>query len=388
MSSENLESLEALAIEDYSSSGDEFDYDYDDCEVSQANSVRIEKLNNNKFSSYSSKIRCAKYIYNRKDGATSNRLKEKIRRDYNERFRTKDKKDRATVQQVWDSRTRMVVFKLLRGKTVSEVNGCISTGKEANVYYACTDTKEFAIKIFKTSILSFKDRDKYINGDFRFRHGYCKNNPRKMVQTWAEKELRNLNRLYSNGLKVPEPILLNSNVLLMSFIGENGWAAPKLKEVDLNQSQARELYRDIVIMMWKMYNKCKLVHGDLSEYNLLYFNGDAYIIDVSQSVEHEHPSALLFLRRDCTNIMKFFKRKGVATMNLKDMFNFITDATITESNLEECLAALSEKSANYELTVDEQVHCINYFYFSSIILSLLVYFHKKVLHGLHTITLS
>ncbi len=50
------------------------------------------------------------------------------------------------------------------------------------------------LQVYKTSILVFKDRDKYVTGEFRFRHGYCKHNPRKMVRTWAEKEMRNLTR--------------------------------------------------------------------------------------------------------------------------------------------------------------------------------------------------
>jgi RIO kinase 1 len=63
----------------------------------------------------------------------------------------------------------------------------------------------------------------------RFRHGYCKHNPRKMVRTWAEKELRNLLRLEAAGLPCPKPILLRSHVLLMTFIGDAGWPAPRLK---------------------------------------------------------------------------------------------------------------------------------------------------------------
>ena len=51
------------------------------------------------------------------------------------------------------------------------------------------------MKIFKTSILVFKDRDKYVSGDYRFRNGYSRHNPRKMVKMWAEKEFRNLTRL-------------------------------------------------------------------------------------------------------------------------------------------------------------------------------------------------
>lgn len=84
---------------------------------------------------------------------------------------------------------------------ISEINGCISTGKEANVYHATNKFgDDYAIKIYKTSILTFKDRDKYVTGEFRFRKGYCKGNPRKMVRTWAEKELRNLCRMHKNGL--------------------------------------------------------------------------------------------------------------------------------------------------------------------------------------------
>lgn len=53
-------------------------------------------------------------------------------------------------------------------------------------------------QVYKTSILTFKDRDRYVSGEFRYRHGYAKHNPRKMVATWAEKEMRNLTR-YVNG---------------------------------------------------------------------------------------------------------------------------------------------------------------------------------------------
>ena len=69
--------------------------------------------------------------------------------------------DRATSEQVMDPRTRMILFKLLNSNYLSEINGCLSTGKEANVYYARGGNgQEYAVKIFKTSILVFKDRDR------------------------------------------------------------------------------------------------------------------------------------------------------------------------------------------------------------------------------------
>uniref|UniRef100_A0A2M4ARQ7 Serine/threonine-protein kinase RIO1 n=1 Tax=Anopheles triannulatus TaxID=58253 RepID=A0A2M4ARQ7_9DIPT len=276
-----------------------------------------------------------------------NTLIETQRRADMDRVRSKDKQDRATAEQVMDPRTRMILFKLLNRAMITEINGCISTGKEANVYHATSSSgMDYAIKIFKTSILTFKDRDKYVTGEYRFRHGYSKHNPRKMVRTWAEKEMRNLVRMKKCNLPVPEPILLRSHVLLMEFIGCEGWPAPKLKDVELSTSKARELYRDAVEMMWTIYNQCRLVHADLSEFNLLYHEGKIVIIDVSQSVEHEHPHALEFLRKDCANITDFFRKREVSTMTVKELFDFITDATITVETVERCLEEISERIAN------------------------------------------
>ncbi|PNX59501.1 serine/threonine-protein kinase RIO1-like protein, partial [Trifolium pratense] len=87
----------------------------------------------------------------------------------------------------------MVLFKMLNKGVFQDINGCVSTGKEANVYHATkSNGQELAIKIYKTSILAFKDRDRYMQGDFRLQNGYCGRNPRKMVNTWALKEMRNL----------------------------------------------------------------------------------------------------------------------------------------------------------------------------------------------------
>jgi len=61
-----------------------------------------------------------------------------------------------------------------------------------------------------------------------------------------------------------------------------------------------------------MYQKCRLVHADLSEYNILWHDNRAWFIDVSQAVEPIHPHALEFLYRDCTNVTEFFKKKGVS----------------------------------------------------------------------------
>ncbi|KAK6115616.1 hypothetical protein DH2020_007885 [Rehmannia glutinosa] len=281
--------------------------------------------------------------------------------------RTTEKADRATVEQAIDPRTRMVLFKMLNRGVFNDINGCISTGKEANVYHATkSDGQELAIKIYKTSVLVFKyvqlslgfspsiysvtclakmlvaDQRTFMNSEM-FRYGYCKHNPRKMVKTWAEKEMRNLMRLRAAGIRCPAPLLLRLHVLVMEFIGKAGWAAPRLKDADLSHDKLRESYVEMIMAMRTLYQKCKLVHGDLSEYNILYYEGHLYIIDVSQAVDLDHPHALDFLREDCIHVSDFFRKHGIAAMTIRELFDFIVDPTIDDDSVDSYLEEAQRK---------------------------------------------
>ena len=201
-------------------------------------------------------------------------------------YRTRDKSDHGTIEQCIDPRISRIIEKYKKSGLIREFNGCISTGKEANVYHArgrgvkeeeegLDPNRELAIKIYKTSILIFKDRERYITGEFRFRHGYCKSNPRKMVAVWCEKEIRNLKRIRQKGIKCPEPFAFKSNLIMMEFIGKDGVAAPRLKDAlgeFENVEEFDNCYIQIIEILKKMYQNCKLVHSDFSEYNLLYYN--------------------------------------------------------------------------------------------------------------------
>ena len=272
-----------------------------------------------------------------------------------------ERSDRATNEQVLDPRTRMILLQMLNRNIVSEVHGCISTGKEANVYYAWSDIEgddnntlatplQRAVKVYKTSILVFKDRDKYVTGEFRFRSGYSKNNNRAMVKVWAEKEMRNLRRIYTAGIPCPEPVYLRLHVLVMGFLGDRkGTPAPRLKDVDLVGDNVdgrwRTLYLQLLGYMRILYQRCRLVHADLSEYNILYHEDKLWLIDVSQSVEHDHPRSLEFLRMDIKNVTHFFRRKGVDTLSERTVFGFLTASkdSVDESEMHAALTILHEQ---------------------------------------------
>ncbi|KAH6898132.1 RIO1 family-domain-containing protein [Thelonectria olida] len=267
----------------------------------------------------------------------------------------KDKADRATSDQVLDQRTRMILLQMINRGTVSEVHGAISTGKEANVYGSVLyddktgETIHRAIKVYKTAILSFKDRERYITGEHRFKSGFDKGNNRKMVQLWAEKEFRNLRRIYNAGILCPEPINLKLHVLAMGFLGDRkGWAYPRLRDATLDgddvDQQWYKLYVQLLGIMRRIYQVCRLVHADLSEYNILYHKGKLYIIDVSQSVEPDHPRSLEFLRMDIKNVGDFFRRKGVDTLADRAIFNFITssEGAVEEPDMSQVIEKLYE----------------------------------------------
>ncbi|TFK27699.1 RIO1-domain-containing protein [Coprinopsis marcescibilis] len=264
----------------------------------------------------------------------------------------KDKSDRATSEQVLDPRTRLILFKMIGRGLIDVVNGCVSTGKEANVYHAVTPEKvHLAIKIYKTSILVFKDRSKYVTGEFRFRRGYSRN-PRKMVRLWAEKEMRNLKRLRAAGIECPEPMEVRENVLVMTLIGEEGWASPRLKDANLTSEQLTPLYADLLSTVRTIYHTCHLVHADLSEYNILYHQERLVIIDVSQSVEHDHPSAFDFLRSDLRNVEEFFARGGVQTLGIRKSFEFVTKDKVTDHDGQTEKEVVEKWLAERELCAD------------------------------------
>lgn len=98
--------------------------------------------------------------------------------------------------------------------------------------------------------------------------------------------------------------------------------------------------------MRRMYAECRLVHGDLSEYNLLWHDKRVYVIDVSQSVETDHPRALDFLRQDCRNVNEFFRRgdDGLDVPTTRALFAYVVDENVDRDE-DAALAALTAEAA-------------------------------------------
>lgn len=229
--------------------------------------------------------------------------------------------ERATVEEVFDQATRMVVFDLLNSGVIYELNGVVSSGKEARVYWGTNKEGEsLAVKIYLTSSAEFKKGMlKYIEGDPRFKG--VKRDTRSLIAVWAQKEFRNLKEACDAKVPVPKPIAVKSNVVVMEFLGKDGVSAPSLKEQP--PSNPERAYRLLVTYLKRLYQKGALVHGDLSEYNIMIWKGKPVMFDMSQSVSVKHPMANFMLRRDLANLNRFFSRLDVNVVPVEELYKLV-----------------------------------------------------------------
>jgi len=230
--------------------------------------------------------------------------------------------ERAVMEEVFDRSTLMTIYNLLNKRTIEEIHGVVKAGKEARIYWGKDpDGKELAIKIYLTTSAEFKKGMlPYIEGDPRFAH--VRRDTRSLVYTWAQKEFKNLQRAHEVGVKVPQPITVEKNVLIMEFIGKNGVSAPLLREAPLRKPE--RVYRQLLTYLRTLYRKGGLVHADLSEYNVMIWEDKPVIFDVSQAVPIEHPMSDQFLRRDLENLHRYFKKLDVDVLSVEEMYKRVT----------------------------------------------------------------
>jgi len=223
------------------------------------------------------------------------------------RTRLKDSDDKNVQDAVFDRRTLMDLYSLASKGVIDSLGGSVCTGKEANIFRAMAGEKELALKIYRISTSNFNSMQDYLQGDPRF--SSVRGTKRAIVSAWTRKEFRNLSRAEEVGIPVPHPIAMKENILVMDLIAVEGQVAPTLKDVNLEQEEARAIYEQIVHYISLLYNRAQLVHADLSEFNILYRQEGPVIIDMGQSVTLDHPQARRFLERDIANVSHYFRKK-------------------------------------------------------------------------------
>jgi RIO kinase 1 len=198
---------------------------------------------------------------------------------------------------------------------VDEVIRPLMSGKEADVYIVRCGSKIRCAKIYKEALKrSFKKAAQYTEGRkvrnsrrARAIEKGSKFGRKQQEDTWQNAEVDALYRLARAGVRVPEPYGCFDGVLLMELItDENGDVAPRLNEVSMSAQQAREDHAQV--MHYVMCMLCAgLVHGDLSEFNVLVDQNGPVIIDLPQAVDAAaNNNARSMLERDVKNMTDYY----------------------------------------------------------------------------------
>ncbi len=235
-------------------------------------------------------------------------LRERIRRSERENRRLRrDSNERKTVEEVFDKATNFALSELIARGELSYLNGVVRSGKEARVYWGVmADGSPRAVKIYLTASAEFKKRMRYVAGDKRFQK--LPGSVRQMIRLWVQKEYKNLRLAAEAGIRVPSPFAFNENIVVMEFIGAPPAPAPTFAETEVNASD----YRWTLKMIRQLYKKAHLVHADLSEYNIFKpAPKERVLFDMGSAVLSSHPEAKELLLRDITNVVRFFKKRGV-----------------------------------------------------------------------------
>ncbi|MCL2291576.1 MAG: serine/threonine protein kinase [Nitrososphaerota archaeon] len=213
----------------------------------------------------------------------------------------------------------LAINAFVRAGVISSFGQTIGVGKEADVYTALTPDKNgevsnvvnggcetVAVKFHRLGRISFRQT--------RRKRGYLKEHSAWLFQSHlaAEKEFQALQIVYKNKVAVPKPICHNRHVIVMGII--EGGELSKWRKISHPERVLKEILRNIR----KAYLKAHIIHGDLSEYNII-LKPDMHvlIIDWPQYVLWDHPNASELLQRDIQNVLTFFNRRFNVTVDLQ-----------------------------------------------------------------------
>jgi RIO kinase 1 len=227
------------------------------------------------------------------------------------RFLNKMSEDYDVFDNVFDMPTLMTINELRRDGIIQYIETSLAAGKESKVYLAVApDSSLRIVKIYLIVSAEFKKRMQYIAGDPRFSD--IKRGSRSLIMTWARKEFKNMHTAHAAGVRVPLPIAVKKNVLVMEFVSDSeGNPMPALintEEITLND------YQQVIEQMTMLYQKAKLVHADLSEYNIFKTNLGIMLFDFGSAIDIQQPNSKQFLFRDVSNINRFFEKRGIEVL--------------------------------------------------------------------------
>jgi RIO kinase 1 len=239
-----------------------------------------------------------------------------------------------------------------RDNVITDVLARVKGGKEANVYccaaHPATGVELIAAKIYrpeshrtmrndaiyKEGRMMLDTEGKEIVRGARIKRAIAKKTDfghEVITFSWIEHEYDMLQALYAAGADVPRPIAHVGNTILMEYLGELNQPAPTLNSVTLTDAEAQPLF-DRLLWHVEIMLAGNRVHGDLSAYNVLYWQGKGTVIDFPQAVVAlRNPHARQLLQRDIERLSQYFARYGVeadAAALADDLWRRFTNAEL------------------------------------------------------------
>lgn len=229
-----------------------------------------------------------------------------LKSERDNRYLRKDSDQRKVMEEVFDRATLMAIEELVARQDLGDLNGVVRAGKEARVYWGVDRSGgPVAVKIYLVSSSDFRKRMGYIAGDRRF--GRLPSGSRDIIYLWVRKEFKNLQLADFAQVRVPQPVAFHKNVLIMEYIGDPPDPAPTFAETEVDEDDYDWTFETIA----RLRGRAKLVHADLSEFNVFKNGTERILFDMGSAVLTSHPQADEYLRRDVGNMVRFFKKRGI-----------------------------------------------------------------------------
>lgn len=229
---------------------------------------------------------------------------------------------------------QLSLFQASKPPLITAVLRRVKGGKEANVYccaaHPSTGKELIAAKVYRPRQLrNLKNDSQYrqgravlnangevidLNHDWRMKKAIEQKSRKGLAVTqtsWVAYEFQTMQRLHAAGADVPQPLRNSEHAILMEYFGEVGLAAPTMNLITLPLDEARPLFERLMDNVELMLNQ-HVIHGDLSAYNVLYWEGEIKIIDLPQIVDpRSNPDARAIFNRDVERLCAYFARQGV-----------------------------------------------------------------------------
>ncbi len=232
-------------------------------------------------------------------------------------MKNKDK-DNKIYHGVFDNYTIENIKSLISRGYLDSLESLVKIGKEAEVHLGFKNNEKRAVKIYRINNSTFRKINEYIKRDIRYKFGSKKFN-RRTILRWVEKEFRNLTKAHKNNINVPFPYIKQNNIIVMEYIEGDLLKNMKLEE----PIKTYNLIKEQIILMIEN----KIIHCDLSEYNIMINDEIPYLIDFGQAIYYQKDEEFInykdLFERDLYNIVKYFNKNYNLNLNFEDEYDKI-----------------------------------------------------------------